>query len=525
MIIRCERCSTIYELDEALLAPEGSPVQCTRCKAIFSARPPRPAAHAHAHAQAPAPGGVSAEPTAVEFADQGPLPLPPSQPPSAAVAEPPPAAAPAQPPQVAAPVAPPPPPPRGARPGPAIYRRPPPAVHSPATAQAGARSASGRRGTVGAFEARFQRSTLWRRLLVPAAALLLVALVAGGTALWRRRPDPEVLRLAAEAAARLTQDDTGSLTRAVQLYDTILARAPSRLDAAADRALARLLLAAAKLEEAEPFAEQLARRAAERERLMGGPPAGVEDVLRLLAVEATRLEGELAPRRQEAERLTAQAASELKAVAAGPGGEALAARGLAVAAALASERDETTRQAALARTRGADRWADLAEAWLALRTSGGREPALAALARLAAEHPDLLRARYLLARAQVAGGRKEEAVATLARLLAANPRHERAQRLKGALTAPPPPPPAPPPAPPAPVQRRTWVTPTPVAAPVASPAAPAAPVEPPTADQPQRLEPTGEPPLPPPIRIVLPPAGAPARRPDPAPEPGSPDGG
>jgi len=39
VIIRCERCSTVYELDEALLAPEGSPVQCTRCQAVFTARP------------------------------------------------------------------------------------------------------------------------------------------------------------------------------------------------------------------------------------------------------------------------------------------------------------------------------------------------------------------------------------------------------------------------------------------------------------------------------------------------------
>ncbi|HEY6101289.1 MAG TPA: zinc-ribbon domain-containing protein, partial [Anaeromyxobacter sp.] len=32
MVIRCERCSILYELDEALLAPGGSQVQCTRCQ-------------------------------------------------------------------------------------------------------------------------------------------------------------------------------------------------------------------------------------------------------------------------------------------------------------------------------------------------------------------------------------------------------------------------------------------------------------------------------------------------------------
>lgn len=40
LIISCERCSTAYELDESLLASEGSPVQCTRCQHVFTACPP-----------------------------------------------------------------------------------------------------------------------------------------------------------------------------------------------------------------------------------------------------------------------------------------------------------------------------------------------------------------------------------------------------------------------------------------------------------------------------------------------------
>ena len=43
MIIRCERCSTLYELDEGLLSPEGSAVQCTKCEHVFKAFPPRAA--------------------------------------------------------------------------------------------------------------------------------------------------------------------------------------------------------------------------------------------------------------------------------------------------------------------------------------------------------------------------------------------------------------------------------------------------------------------------------------------------
>jgi thioredoxin-like negative regulator of GroEL len=371
---------------------------------------------------------------------------------------------------------------------------------------------------VGAVEARAQQSNLWRRLLVPGVILVLLALVAGGTALWRRRPDPEVLRLAAEATARLTQDDAGSLARAVQLYDALLARAPTRQDAVAGRALARLLLGAAQQEEAEPFAEQLAGRSAERERLLLETPAGSEDALRLLAVESTRLEGELGPRRKLAEGLLAQAAAELKAVANGPGGEQAAVQGLLILAALAGDRDETTRLAALARSRAADPWADLAEAWLELRAPGGREPAQPALARLVGEHPELLRARYLLARAQASGGHREEAVATLTGLLAANPRHERAQRLKALLTVPPAPPPqvhvAPAPAPAPPLAPRRW----PVVAPAPAPALPPPPASPATAPSGdaapsgQATAPQAEIPLQAPIRIVVPPPTPPSQR-------------
>jgi thioredoxin-like negative regulator of GroEL len=406
------------------------------------------------------------------------------------------------------------PPARQARTGPNVYRPPAPSSAS-SNAQANSRARTGRRGPVGAVEARAQQSNLGRRLVVPGLVLVLLALVAGGTALWRRRPDPEVLRLAAEASARLTQDDAGSLARSIQLYDALLARAPARLDAVAGRALARVLLGAAQQEEAEPFAEQLAGRTAERERLLLETPVGAEDTLRLLAVESTRLEGELAPRRKLAEGLLAQAAGELKAVANGPGGEQVAVQGLMVLAALAGDRDETARLAALARSRAADPWADLAEAWLEVKAPGGREPALPALARLVGEHPELLRARYLLARAQAAGGHREEAVATLTGLLAANPRHERAQRLKVQLTAPPAPPPqvhlapAPPPPPPrrwpAAVATPTPALPPPPSSPPTAPAGDAAPSGPAKA-------PPAEIPLQAPIRIVVPPPTQPPQR-------------
>lgn len=42
MRIRCERCATIYELDEKRLPPHGALVKCTRCDHVFRAAPPAP---------------------------------------------------------------------------------------------------------------------------------------------------------------------------------------------------------------------------------------------------------------------------------------------------------------------------------------------------------------------------------------------------------------------------------------------------------------------------------------------------
>lgn len=43
MRIRCERCATIYELDEKRLPSHGALVKCTRCDHVFRAAPPAPA--------------------------------------------------------------------------------------------------------------------------------------------------------------------------------------------------------------------------------------------------------------------------------------------------------------------------------------------------------------------------------------------------------------------------------------------------------------------------------------------------
>ncbi len=55
MLIRCEKCSTLYELDDRLLPPQGAPVQCSKCQFVFKAypAPPQPSTPERAANDAP----------------------------------------------------------------------------------------------------------------------------------------------------------------------------------------------------------------------------------------------------------------------------------------------------------------------------------------------------------------------------------------------------------------------------------------------------------------------------------------
>ena len=39
MLIRCEKCNTLYELDDHRIPPQGAPVQCSKCQFVFKAYP------------------------------------------------------------------------------------------------------------------------------------------------------------------------------------------------------------------------------------------------------------------------------------------------------------------------------------------------------------------------------------------------------------------------------------------------------------------------------------------------------
>jgi len=127
-------------------------------------------------------------------------------------------------------------------------------------------------------------------------------------------------------------------------------------------------------------------------------------------------------------------------------------RALAVYYALDGNAEQSARFVRNARLKQSDPWVDLAEGAVDVTAADApatRERAVARLGSLVVAHPDLLRARMLLARAQTDLGRTDAAVAALDGVVAANPDHERARRLKAELLTPPAPEAAPAAAPPA----------------------------------------------------------------------------
>ncbi len=387
MIIRCERCSTVYELDETRLAAEGSPVQCAKCQAVFQAVPPAALAKATVE-----------EVTEPAVALAGPVT------------------------------------PRRPPPGPNIYRRPQPRPKPAPPVRGRGRAGAPARDAVSAIEARLRRVGRWKLALIPVVAVVVAVIGYAGWAGWKRLPDDESQRQLTEAMALISLDDAASLGRAIALLDIVQQGDHASRGAAGERGLARALLVAARAEEVEPLVERLVAASSERARLEREQPPGAGDGLRSIIVETARVEVELAPRRMQLEALRSRTAQELQAVAAESRGAGDAARGQAVLAVLDGNAEEVQRATTHLRLAGPDDWADLADLWLAVRKDGAsRDQAIPRLVALAGAHPPLIRARFVLARALLEAGRREEAISAVTQLLSANPHHERAQRLRAQL--------------------------------------------------------------------------------------------
>ncbi len=413
MVIRCERCSRLYELDETLLSPAGSEVQCTKCQHVFTAHPPRSAGRTLVGM--PVAPDAPAEP--VRTASSAWHREPPA--PDAARSEPTPS--------------------RGQHdaPGARVTRPVPPPVYHPSGPTPVVRSPVLRRDTVGAFEARLRWHARWKWLGPSLAAALVILAVAGVIAL-RRRGDVTKSAARVEALALVALDDSASIEAGMARLDQELSRAARDPKVAGDRALAQVVRAAGIVEEGEVLAARLAARSSERERLRRDQPGGWEEAERAAAADARALEGQIRAHEVKARELCGSALETLRALQRTASDSTEVLRGLAAYYALGGERERALAAVQSARERGSvDGWIDLAEAWTEARhpERDARERALVKLGAVAAAYPELLRARFLLARTQATLGRRGEALATIEGLLAANPRHEGAKRFRAELVS------------------------------------------------------------------------------------------
>ena len=422
MLIRCERCSTVYELDEKLLPPTGAPVQCTRCQHVFTAAPPQ------------APGRTLPAFPAVAPAPSPVLAAQPSPP--EAVSAPPPAPAP-----------PPPSPPHAAPRAPAVAPRAAPRQASrPAPSKRGPRA-----DTIQMFAQQVRSRSRWMWL----GPLLAVLAGAGGYAGWRyqaSRIDPAALQKDREGLSILARDDGKSLERAVAVLAEGSQIDPKLYRAEADRALAMVLLSAALREDAADLEARFKALDAERVRLETEKADGWARRQGEIVERMKPLRAELDPMQEKARSLAEQAYGILKPLAREHGDDLAVERALAVYYALDGNAEQSARFVRNARLKQSDPWVDLAEGAADVTAADApatRARAVARLGSLVVAHPDLLRARMLLARAQTDLGRTDAAVAALDGVVAANPDHERARRLKAELLTPPAPEAAPAAAPPA----------------------------------------------------------------------------
>jgi predicted Zn finger-like uncharacterized protein len=413
--IRCERCATLYELDEALLAPEGTSVQCSRCEHVFTARP--------VAASAPPAPVPDANPVPVPSATATPAPRVTPVPVPGATATPPPASA-----------------PQGQRTAasesPRAARSAQPAVYRPVTTAPTVRANPVlRQDAVGAFEARLRRAARVR-LIVPIAAVLLLVGVGAGVLLVRGRIHihSSAAGVRTGALTLVALDDAESLDRAAAMLDDALRRTPKDRVLGADRALALVLRASALADERDAIIARIGAQQDERERLQREHAEGLEQATARIDGAVQALEREARANDERAQALARGAQEALEKVERELGDDVSVQRARAIQDALAGDHEKALRKVAQDRARGSDAWLDLAESVAVAR---GADPAAAerALAKVSVAHPELIRARYLLARAQVALGRRGEARTTLDALLVASPKHEGARRLRDALSA------------------------------------------------------------------------------------------
>ncbi|BDG07702.1 zinc-ribbon domain-containing protein [Anaeromyxobacter paludicola] len=475
MHIRCERCSTVYELDEKLVPAEGALVQCTRCEHVFTAMrpagaepaaPPAPASRPEPSPQPPPSAAAPARNGAIDESGEAP---------SSAEAAPEPAPEPLpEPPrlstlegsddELAGP-------PRRAGPAPKAEGQGAPVPPWARPTSAGA--APGPSVPMSsAYRSSVQRMRSTRRgggasLRWVGVALLVIALLALGAwavhAFLGRQTDPGAATKRKEGHTLLLRDDPGSLAAAADAFAAASALDGNLFQAEADVALARVLELSDLSWEAARLQREYARDGAELAQLKSDRPAGWERREAELSARVKALTARYDDLREQGNRREASAKGILSSLVRDHPGDPAVLRALALYDALGGNREGAAQALARADAQKlSDPWLELARASAnaGAKDAARRERGLTGLLDLSRAHPELLRARLLAARALVEAERRDDALRILSELVRSNPQHATAAALAQALV--------PPPSPPAP------------AAPAASAARPG-PVEPPLA--------------------------------------------
>jgi predicted Zn finger-like uncharacterized protein len=478
VLIRCEKCSTVYELEDRLIPPGGAPVQCSRCDHVFRAMPGGPHVVAHPDPEpepSPAPEQVPDEPAGeagppdearaepvvvaeIEQAFSDPPPTPPRVVPGPATPPPTRTPPPATPPRPVRAVQPPPrPAPFGTSNGVTPDGRPIRKVPNPDLEGGDVPIAPMSRKAI-SFEVGPKKRQTGRWLIAGAVALVLAFGILGAVLAWKDRAaekkasqpppratavDPAAARARQDALALLARDDAASLERAATLLDQAI-RKENTPAAHADRALSLALLSQEALAEAERLEGR--GRAADELRIEA---AATGDVARAAALgrDAEALKAGVVPARERAARLAAEARLELDGIASERQRDPIVLRARAMTLLSAGQRGEAARIARDARDAAVrDAWLTLAGILADLPENGGAQEhalALERLDKLAAAHPELVRARFLAARIRAGMGELDRALTGLDGVLQVNPDHREAKRLRAEVAAQAAPPPAP----------------------------------------------------------------------------------
>jgi predicted Zn finger-like uncharacterized protein len=485
VIIRCEKCSTVYELDDRLIPSSGAPVQCSRCEHVFRAfpekkpeprlelvpppPPPSPVSPSEPSTDEPAWAERAAAPVVVPSIPT-PVPKPtPTPEPSPRGEEEAERTAPSTP--VASPGSP------GGSGRPQLAPRPG-ASAGRSEAKTGAMTTDGRpirkvpnpeleggeppmlpvgpRKAI-SYEVGPRKKQTGRWLIGGAVGLLLALGLLGAWLAWREkvasRPvpvqtavDPTAARVRQDGLALLARDDAASLEKAASLLDEAVRKEKSA-PAHADRALALALLSQEARDEADRLAGRA--RAAIDER---SAAEAVQDQARVrsLTAEVDAAQVGVAPARERAGRLASEARAELDAVPPERQREPIVLRARAMTLVASGQRAEAARIARDAKGLVQDPWLELAGVLADLPDNAGADEharALDRLEKLAQAHPEIVRARFLAARIRAGMGDLEGALSGLDAVLAANPEHLEAKRLRAEIAAQAAPPPEVPPPP------------------------------------------------------------------------------